>query len=121
MLEQVHLVPNLQETINANPKLVVPLLPWEEKVKTHWDNKLAHKSHGATFQAEERSQEDASHHHRHSHDESLLQKAVDAVKHLKGGDHSGGHGDVHSQHVQSWIGKVAVESSVGNMVKEFLK
>ncbi|KAI0639477.1 hypothetical protein C8Q77DRAFT_1163987 [Trametes polyzona] len=120
VLQQVHLVPNLQETINQNPKLVVPLLPWEEQAKAHWERKLAHVS-SQTVQTEEHTEEDESHHRRHQHDESMLHKAVDALKHLKSGEHSGGHGDAHTQYVQAWIGKVAAESSVGRMVEEYLK
>lgn len=118
VLEQVHLVPNLQETINNNPNLVVPLLPWEEQVKAHWERKLAQAPQGAVETAE-RIQENESHHHHHA---SLFHKAAEAVKHLKGGDQdTEGPRDAHSQYVKAWMGKVATESSVGRMVEEFLK
>ncbi|EIW64595.1 uncharacterized protein TRAVEDRAFT_111927 [Trametes versicolor FP-101664 SS1] len=118
VLEQVRLVPNLQETINNNPNLVVPLLPWEEQVKAHWERKLAQAPQGAV-QTAERIQENESHHHHHA---SLFHKAAEAVKHLKGGDQdTEGPGDAHSQYVKAWMGKVATESSVGRMVEEFLK
>ncbi|KAI0361533.1 hypothetical protein OH77DRAFT_1391827 [Trametes cingulata] len=123
VLRQVHLVPNLQETINSNPNLIATLLPWEERVKAHWATKLATTS-PKLLQAEERAQEDESHHNRyqgHHDDSSFMHKVVGSLKHLKSGGHNEGHSDVHSQYVQTWIGKVATESSVGRLVEELLK
>ncbi|KAI0375074.1 hypothetical protein BV20DRAFT_934232 [Pilatotrama ljubarskyi] len=123
VLQQVQLVPNLRETIDSNPSLIAPLLPWEEQVKAHWATKLG-TAHPRVLQAEERVQEDESHHHRHQtphQDDSFKHKLIDSVKHLKLGGRSEGHSDVHSEYVQTWIGKVATESSVGRMVEELLK
>ncbi|KAI0669822.1 hypothetical protein C8Q78DRAFT_976460 [Trametes maxima] len=120
VLQQVHLVPDLQEIINSNPKLVIPLCPWEEQVKLHWETKLVRIAQSAEHvQTEEHGQVDESRDHRHHHSSSLFHKAAEAVKHLKSGEH-GDQGDVHARYMQGWISKVATESSVGKMVEELL-
>ncbi|KAI0335197.1 hypothetical protein GY45DRAFT_1342733 [Cubamyces sp. BRFM 1775] len=117
VLHQIHLVPELKENIDRNPSLVVPLLPWEERVRTHWEAK-ATQSPSAKVQAQEHAEEGDSHHHHH-HD--LMHKAADAVKHLKSSIHGSEGSDVHAKYVQGWVGRVATESSVGRLVEELFK
>ncbi|KAI0651927.1 hypothetical protein C8Q79DRAFT_1005177 [Trametes meyenii] len=119
VLQQVHLVPDLQQIINNNPKLVIPLHPWEEQVKLHWETKLARMS-AETVQTEERYHGDESQQRHRHHSSSLFHKAAEAIKHLKSGEY-GDHGDVHAQYVQGWISRVATESSVGKMIEELLE
>ncbi|KAI0825059.1 hypothetical protein BC628DRAFT_1375260 [Trametes gibbosa] len=120
VVPQSNTVSDLQDILNQNPGLVAPLLPWEAQVKTHWEKKFAQMPQ-SKFQTEERAQEDASRDHRHQHG-SVFHRAVDAMKHLKAGNHTEARdSDVHARDVQGWIGKVAAESSVGRLVEELLK
>lgn len=89
-------------------------------MKAHWERKLADAPQ-SKLQAAEHTQQDTSHHHHH-HDDSVFHKAVDAVKHLKAGNHTEAHSsDVHGRYVQGWMDKVVAESSVGRLVEELLK
>ncbi|CDO71627.1 hypothetical protein BN946_scf184911.g97 [Trametes cinnabarina] len=99
VLQQLHLVPDLKDIINCNPSIVEPLMVWEERVKTHWETKLAQNPSPKIDQAEERAQEDRSQHHLHEHRFSLMHKAVESVEHLKSGNHEG-HVDVQAQLVE---------------------
>ncbi|KAI9069965.1 hypothetical protein FKP32DRAFT_1558689, partial [Trametes sanguinea] len=122
VLQQLHLVPDLKDIINHNPDIVAPLLAWEERVKTHWELKLAQNPPPAVQAAEplERIQEKESRHQHDEHHSSLLHKLADSVKHLKNGSHEG-NSDIHAQYVHNWVGRVAAESSVGRLVEELFK
>ena len=114
---QKQLIPELNSVIDTNASIVDQLLPWELKVKAMWENKAQTVSTMATSEAMQPT------HQHHHHASEFLDRAVGALKHLKHGerDDEQSGGDHHRTYVNTWLQKVASESSVGAVVQELLK